>query len=194
MTNRMILLVGAVAATVGLVGCASNGGYAGMSDQQFAELMDARRAVVTAQRPRVQCEAACDVTLPAYMGSDMPQLLPQAPTNGWDALVATLETVERVGVAGLPIWGMTEAVDSAVGIAEGISGPTQIHNGDTIGGAKVGRDYAGGDLVRGDMAGGDIAGRDAIRNSGRIASPNDSTHEPTVVEQPAPVIVDGGGD
>lgn len=194
MIQHRTCLAAAVATASILTGCASSGGYAGMSDQQFAELMEARRAAVAAQRPRVQCEAACEVTLPAYRGGDMPQLLPQAPTNGWDAYIATIGAVERVGVAGLPIWGMTEAVDSAVGIAEGISGPTQIHNGDTIGGAKVGRDYAGGDLVRGDMAGGDIAGRDAIRNSGRIASPNDSTHEPTVVEQPAPIIVDGGSD
>lgn len=142
------------------------------------------QAQMEQQTLQIDCPAGCSVK---YRDPRDTVQLPRK-TNGWDATISVASSVERmlthVIVPGAMAYQGVELGKAAIGALKGSGAVTTTTNvGDYSG------DYSGstGDYS-GDSAGN--AGEIITGNSGSIRSPVDSTHSPTVVEQPPPVVVE----
>lgn len=156
--------------------------------------MDAQLQLASEPTLSIDCPSGCSID---YTDPRDRSIQPMQTTNGWDAAIALTDGVLGAATTLGPWYGVTHLGVEAVQAVAGARGPTEVQNGDRIGGDQAGRDMAGGAQVDGDQIGrdytgpvrGDTVGGDL--NSGRVDSP-DSTHEPTVVKQAEPVVVEGG--
>lgn len=150
-----------------LASCASNE----LSEQEMALV----QAQMEQQTLTVECPAGCTVS---YRDPRDQVTIPRN-TNGWDALIAVQNSIERTLNSAFPIVGMgylgVEAV-KALGETGNSSTVTTTNTDRSVG------DYSG------ESSGN--AGQQYTDTSGRINSDDDYTHEPNVVNQPEPVIVD----
>ena len=164
-----------------VAGCASTD----MTPQELALV----QAQMEQQTLQIYCPKGCKVK---YRDPRDTVQIPRR-TNGWDATISVASSVERILSGAIVPAAMAyqgvELGKAAIGALKGsgaVTTTTTTNVGDYSG------DYSGstGDYS-GDSSGN--AGEIITGNSGSIRSPVDSTHPPTVVEQPPypdPVIVD----
>lgn len=153
------------------------------------------KAQMAQQTLKINCPAGCEVE---YKDPRDKVQIPQR-TTGWDAAIAVGQSVERIVSGAVPVAGMGYLGGEAIKALTG-SGAITTNTNTSIGdysGDNSGRvgDYSGSqsgnagvmDSYSGDQSGN--AGEITSGNSGRIGSDNNHVSEPTVVEQPDPVIV-----
>lgn len=167
-----------------LAGCASQE----MTPQEVAII----QAQMEQQTLQIDCPSGCSIK---YRDPRDTVQIPRR-TNGWDATISVASSVERMLTHAIVPTAMAyqgvELGKAAIGALKGsgaVTTTTTTNVGDYSG------DYSGstGDYS-GDSSGN--AGEIITGNSGSIRSPVDSTHPPTVVEQPPypdPVIVETQG-
>ena len=145
-------------------------------------------ALVQAQMERstlqIDCPAGCSVS---YRDPRDAVQLPRK-TSGWDAAIAAAGSAERILTTAIVPAAMAyqgvELGKAAIGALKGsgaVTTNTSIgdYSGDSSGSTG---DYSG------DSSGN--AGEIVTGNSGSIRSPVDTTHPPTVVEQPPPTVIE----
>ncbi len=190
MRKKVTMVLAALAVAAILGGCATGGMTAEQRMAVYQQQIEAaKQPMVSVACPEdIGCNfTKLEVRDPRAAGSVR---MPEAPTNGWDAAIASVGMLKSLGLSAIPVAGMYGLGKAGFDAVTDISGPTNIHNGDTVGGDQAGGDYAGGDYAQGDMAGGDQIGGDYAgdnigdqnANSGRFDSPNE-TAEPAYPPQ-----------
>lgn len=176
-----LILIGALAL---LVGCAS----AEYTEQEMALI----QAQIEQQTLQIKCPQGCEV---AYRDPRQQIVLPPQETNGWDALIAVGQSVERVATTAVVPAAMGYVAAEGFKALQGSGAVTTVTTNtttrNTTTNTEIG-DYSG--AYSGST--GDYSGRQSGNsgelisdNSGSVRSPVDSTHPPRVVTQPEPVIV-----
>lgn len=170
-----------------LVGCSSTS----LTPQEMALI----QAQAEQQTLTISCETGCTFS---YKDPRDKASIPRQ-TNGWDATIAMGQSLERVVSGAVPVVGMGYLGVEAVKALRGSGAVTTTTTIGDYSGASSGRvgDYSGDQSGnRGTL--GDYSGQQSGNGGtlysdipGRIHSPDDSTHEPTVVQPPDPVIVHG---
>jgi len=192
--------IAALAATAMLAGCASPP----MTRTQLA----AYQAALEQSTLKIDCPAGCSV---AYRDPRTKVEVPM-PTNGWDAAISmTRDITGMVSTAVVPAAAAYVAVEGFRRL-EGSGQTTTTTTNTTTTDNSVGDnsgDYSGSggdqyvdnagpiqsDLSTDNSQSGNIGDQSGVTgkvisdNSGTVDSPVDSTGTPTIVEQPAPVIV-----
>lgn len=165
-----------LAAMLALFACAGNE----LSPQELA-LVQTQMQTNTLT---IDCPAGCSV---AYRDPRDKVKIPRR-TNGWDALIATGQSAERLVTGAIPVLGMGYLGTEAIRALRG-SGPVTTTTTHTTTDVSTSRSYV--DESVGDYSGqaSGNTGQIMPANSGRIDSSDDYTSRPTVVTQPAPVVV-----
>lgn len=157
-----------LAAMLALFACASSE----LSPQEFA----LAQAQMQAKTLTIDCPAGCSV---AYRDPRDNVHIPRS-TNGWDALIATGQSAERLVTGAVPVLGMGYLGREAIHALRG-SGPVTTTTTHTSTVDQSTGDYSGRNSGN--------TGQIMPGNSGRIDSSDDYTSTPTVVPQPPPVVV-----
>lgn len=165
-------LIIVLAAMLALFACASGE----LSPQELALV----QAQMQSKTLTIDCPAGCSV---AYRDPRDQVQLPRR-TNGWDALIATGQSAERLVTGAVPVLGMGYLGREAIHALRG-SGPVTTTTTHTM------TEVSSVDQSVGDYSGQNSGNTGQIMpgNSGRIGSSDDYTAAPAIVTQPAPVVV-----
>lgn len=187
---RKIIPITIISMAVFLFGCTNT-----MTAEQRTDLQ--QKKVDSASQPMLtlECSNGCNFDKLELRDPSAVANLPaiRTPTNHWDFANKVLGSATAVA----PWFAVTKISADAIGALEDRQDSTRITNTTTEQGDSAGGDIVGGDQrgdTRGDVSGdtrgdvrGDVRG-DTVGND-QIGGDN-STSDPTVVDQPEPTVVE----